>query len=117
MVKKSHGKLNALNQYSNQLQPVLEQLVADLGYQLLKLVFVCENHINYLRLTILHPDHLISLDDCELVSKAVEKELDKKDLIPFSYTLEVESPGINENKEQAEFELSHEDMQWLVRVG
>ena len=117
MSKKSQDKINILNQYSSQLQPELERLVAGLGYKLLKLVFVCENQINYLRLAISHHDHFISLNDCELVSKEVEKELDEKDLIPFSYTLEVESPGIESEKDKREFEVNHEDMQWLVRAN
>ena len=116
MAKKSQDKTSTLNQYSIQLQPELEKLVANLGYELLRLVFICENQINYLRLTISRPSHLISLDDCELVSKQVEKELDKKDSMPFSYTLEVESPGVDSEKDKREFEVNHEDMQWLVRV-
>ena len=37
----------------------------------------------------------ISHRDCELVSEQVGTVLDVEDLIPFSYTLEVSSPGLD----------------------
>jgi ribosome maturation factor RimP len=37
----------------------------------------------------------ITLDDCERFSKHFSVSLDVEDWIPFSYTLEVSSPGIN----------------------
>src|SRR5207245_3346681 len=37
----------------------------------------------------------ISHHDCELVSEQVGTVLDVEDLIPFSYTLEVSSPGLD----------------------
>jgi len=78
--------------------PVVEKIVAGVGFRLLKLAFVNESGRYCLRLTITHLDHPISLDDCELVTKEVEKELDLKDPIPFPYVLEVESLGIREHE-------------------
>ena len=37
----------------------------------------------------------ISLDDCERFSRRLSVVLDVEDWIPFSYTLEVSSPGVN----------------------
>jgi ribosome maturation factor RimP len=37
----------------------------------------------------------VTLDDCEQFSKRFSVLLDVEDLIPFSYTLEVSSPGLN----------------------
>jgi ribosome maturation factor RimP len=37
----------------------------------------------------------ISLDDCERYSRHFSVSLDVEDWIPFSYTLEVSSPGVN----------------------
>ena len=85
-----------LARYSNSLSLHIETLVTDLGFKLFKAWFTNENQINYLRITITHPDKKISLDDCELVSKTINKELDKLDQIPFPYTLEVQSPGSDE---------------------
>ncbi len=36
----------------------------------------------------------VSIDDCEAVSRALDKPLDKEDFIPDAYTLEVSSPGL-----------------------
>lgn len=79
--------------YLNRLHPKIEEVVNKLGYKLFNSSFLRENEINYLRLTIKHPEKNISLGDCELVSKEVERMLDKSNLIPFPYTLEVQSPG------------------------
>ena len=81
--------------YSSSLHPKIKKIVANLGFDLLEVLFTRENHTNYLRITISHPDHLVTLNDCELASKEIEKELDKEDPIPFSYLLELQSPGIN----------------------
>ncbi|UCF87103.1 MAG: ribosome maturation factor RimP [Nitrospiraceae bacterium] len=37
----------------------------------------------------------ITLDDCERVSREIEAVLDVEDPIPYSYTLEVSSPGLD----------------------
>ena len=37
----------------------------------------------------------VTLEDCERFSKRFSVLLDVEDLIPFSYTLEVSSPGVN----------------------
>lgn len=37
----------------------------------------------------------ISLDDCDTMSRAIEEELDKEDIIEESYYLEVSSPGLD----------------------
>ena len=94
-----------LSKYSKELLPLLAKIVSGLGFHLLELSCISENQTNYLRLTILHPDHQISLDDCELVSKGVEKELDCKNLIPFSYVLEVQSQGTDKGRIEHEFVL------------
>ena len=92
-----------LEEYVNSLRPMIKELVNNLGYELLCILFSYENQNNCLRLKIKHPERPISLNDCELVSKQIEKELDLKDSIPFSYTLEVESPGINYSNPGKEF--------------
>jgi ribosome maturation factor RimP len=37
----------------------------------------------------------VSIDDCELVSREIEAVLDVEDPIPYSYILEVSSPGLD----------------------
>lgn len=85
--------------HQENLKPVFTSIVKELGYNLLKLSFVEENQINYLRLTISHNENPITTDDCEKVSVVIDEYLEEKDPIPFSYTLEVESPGIDFNPE------------------
>ena len=109
----SHKKEKQVNdydllKYSKDLQPQAEKIVSGLGFRLLRFSFVKENQMNYLRLTITHSKENISLDNCEFVSKEVEKELDKSNSVPFSYILEVQSPGIDleeEKKGNHQFEL------------
>lgn len=94
--KQKKQTTSKLTDLVNKLKPDIEKIVNDLGYGLVNVSFVNENDTNYLRITISHRDHVISTDDCELVSKEIEKFLDKKDMITFSYLLEVESPGLSE---------------------
>lgn len=95
--REKHISKEELLKYSRELLPLVERVVTNTGFRLLKLTFVNESGRYYLRVTISHSDRLISVDDCELVTKEINKEFDLNDPIPFPYFLEVESPGINEN--------------------
>lgn len=77
----------------NKFKAEIKDIVSQMGLDLYNLSFIRENNINYLRVTICHTDRNTSLSDCELVSRTIEKFLDTKELIPFSYTLEVQSKG------------------------
>ena len=46
------------------------------------------------RLFIDRADGTVSVEDCKRVSRAVSRALDHSDLVNFSYSLEVSSPGI-----------------------
>ena len=49
----------------------------------------------------------ITIDDCELVSRALSEQLDKDDFIEDSYILEVSSPGLGRPlKKEKDFERS-----------
>ena len=41
------------------------------------------------------PDESVSIEDCEQVSREIGTILDVEDPLPFAYTLEVSSPGLN----------------------
>ena len=103
--KKQKATAHDLSSYSKELRPRIDEIVSNLGFALLQVLFVQELDTNYLRLTISHPNKSISLDDCELVSKEIEKELDPKNLIPFSYNLEVQSPGADNIESEHQFVL------------
>src|ERR671914_1860991 len=41
------------------------------------------------------PDESVSIEDCEHVNREISTILDVEDPLPFAYTLEVSSPGLN----------------------
>ncbi|MCF0146541.1 MAG: ribosome maturation factor RimP [Eubacterium sp.] len=80
--------------------PVLEER----SFELYDLEFVKEAGTWYLRAYI-DKEGGITVDDCETVSRAFEKELDEEDLIEEAYILEVSSPGLGRQlKKQRHFE-------------
>lgn len=71
------------------------------GVQFVQLEVVGSKRNPTLRIYIDRPEG-VTLDDCSAVSAAIEAELDADDFIPYSYTLEVSSPGL----ERALYSLS-----------
>lgn len=63
------------------------------NYELVDLEYVKEGSSNYLRAYIDKPGG-ITVDDCEIVSRAFGDKLDEVDFIEESYILEVSSPGL-----------------------
>lgn len=63
------------------------------NYELVDVEYVKEGSSNYLRAYIDKPGG-ITVDDCEVVSRAFSEKLDEKDPISESYILEVSSPGL-----------------------
>jgi ribosome maturation factor RimP len=78
------------------IQRLAQNLAPALGLELVA-VYV-QTHCNpaVVRIDIRKPQDEVGLDDCERMSLALEAELDRLDLIPFSYNLEVSSPGIED---------------------
>jgi ribosome maturation factor RimP len=68
-------------------------IAQELGLELWEIQFVKEGSTYYLRIFI-DKDGGVSIDDCEAMSRAIDKELDRTDPIEQSYCLEVSSPGI-----------------------
>jgi ribosome maturation factor RimP len=68
-------------------------LVDGMGMELVGVEFVKEASQYYLRIFIDRPGG-VTLDDCQVVSRQMDALLDEKDPIPYSYVLEVSSPGI-----------------------
>ncbi len=75
------------------LTPLIENIVTDKGLDLYYLEMIKKNGSDYLSIYIDKKDG-VTLLDCEMISKAVSDMLDEKDPIPFSYRLEVSSPGL-----------------------
>ena len=73
-------------------EPVIERLNA--GIELLEAEYVKEGSDWYLRLYI-DKQGGITLDDCQLVSEALNDLLDEADVIKGKYLFEVSSPGLD----------------------
>ena len=76
------------------------------GFQLWDTEYVKEGADYYLRVYV---DKVggITIDDCVLVSRALEKKLDEEDFIEEAYILEVSSPGLTRKlKKDRDFDRS-----------
>jgi ribosome maturation factor RimP len=75
-----------------------------MNIEVLDAEYVKEGNERYLRVYLYKPEG-ISVDDCEFVHKAIDKEIDDLD-IRESYYLEVSSPGCDKNlRTEREFEI------------
>jgi ribosome maturation factor RimP len=77
----------------DRIRRLIEQVVESQGYELVEAELKGAGNNSVLRIFIDKPAG-ISHHDCELVSEQVGTVLDVEDLIPYSYTLEVSSPGL-----------------------
>lgn len=71
-----------------------EPFAAQLGLSIWDVRFLKEGADWFLRIYIDKPEG-ISIDDCEAMSRAINKPLDDLDPIEQSYCMEVSSPGLN----------------------
>jgi len=78
----------------DRIRRLIREVVESQGYELVDAELKGGGKSSVLRVFIDKPAG-ISLRDCELVSEQVGTVLDVEDLIAFSYTLEVSSPGLD----------------------
>lgn len=78
----------------DRIRRLVTETVEGQGYELVEFELKGGGKNSVLRIFIDRPDG-ISHQDCALVSGQVGTVLDIEDLIPFSYTLEVSSPGLD----------------------
>jgi ribosome maturation factor RimP len=78
----------------DRVERLIQQVVESQGYELVEAEFKRGGKNSILRIFIDTPAG-ISHRDCQLVSEQVGTVLDVEDLIPFAYTLEVSSPGLD----------------------
>ncbi len=81
------------SEYEKRTEELLLPILAEHGFELVDVEFVKEGSSWYLRSCIDKPGGN-SIDDCETVSRALEKALDEEDFIAEAYVLEVSSPGL-----------------------
>jgi ribosome maturation factor RimP len=71
-----------------------EHVAASMGMEVILVEIKGDGNRSIVRTFIDQPSG-ITLDDCERFSKRFSVTLDVEDWIPFAYTLEVSSPGVN----------------------
>jgi len=85
---------------AQQVSELISPVVADLGFELVDVMFRRESHGNVLRIVIF-AEAGIGVDDCALVSREVSRILDVEERIDQAYHLEVSSPGLDRPLETA----------------
>lgn len=80
--------------WQKKVEELLLPITTENKFELVDVEFVKEGPNWYLRVYI-DKEGGISIDDCELVSRALDKKLDEIDPIEQAYILEVCSPGID----------------------
>ncbi|GBF32671.1 clustered with transcription termination protein NusA [Desulfocucumis palustris] len=83
----------ARSNIAGMIEDLIAPLIGGMGIELVDVEFVKEGNRHYLRVFIDKPGG-VGLDDCQAVSEKLDVFLDEKDPVPYSYTLEVSSPGI-----------------------
>lgn len=79
---------------TEKVRKIAKPIIDQLNYDLVDMEYKKEGPSWYLRFFIDKPGG-VTIEDCQIVSEKVGKELDKHDPIPNSYYLEVSSPGID----------------------
>lgn len=93
-------------QYEERTEQLVMPIVNENNFELVDIEYVKEAGNWFLRVYI-DKQGGITIDDCELVSRALSEQLDKDDFIEDSYILEVSSPGLGRPlKKEKDFERS-----------
>ena len=85
--------MNKRETYELKTEELVNPLVEANNFELVDVEFVKEAGTNYLRVYI-DKEGGITIDDCEIISRALSDLLDEKDYIDEAYILEVSSPGL-----------------------
>lgn len=112
MNKKSHG-----NNIVSTVWKLAEPIANNLGLDIWDIKFVKEGSGYYLRIFI-DSENGITIEDCESMSRAIDKPLDELDPISQNYCLEVCSPGIEREltrNEHFERFIGHKIIVRLIR--
>jgi len=99
-------KMSKREQYEQKTEELVQPLVDEHGFEMVDVEYVKEGSNWFLRVYIDKPGG-ITIDDCELISRALSDLLDAHDFIPDSYILEVSSPGLGRQlKKERDFQRS-----------
>lgn len=75
------------------VEELASEVMKPLGIQLVDVEFVSESGTKVLRVFI-EKTGGVGIDDCEAVSRKLDRLLDEEDMLDFPYVLEVSSPGL-----------------------
>ena len=93
-------------EYESKTEALLQPLMEKNNFELVDVEYVKEGGNYYLRAYI-DKEGGITINDCELISRALSDILDEKDFIPDAYILEVSSPGLGRQlKKDKDFKRS-----------
>ena len=93
-------------EYEQKAEQLLLPIIEAHGFELVDVEYVKEAGNWYLRSYIDKPGG-ITVDDCEIVSRAFSDKLDEEDFIEDSYIMEVSSPGLGRPlKKEKDYERS-----------
>ena len=93
-------------EYESKTEALLQPLMEKHNFVLVDVEYVKEGGNYYLRAYI-DKEGGITINDCELISRALSDILDEKDFIPDAYILEVSSPGLGRQlKKEKDFRRS-----------
>ncbi len=93
-------------EYEKKTEQLLEPIILKNKFELVDVEYVKEGGNWYLRIYI-DKEGGISVDDCELTSRALSDLLDQNDFIPDAYILEISSPGLGRQlKKEKDFARS-----------
>lgn len=96
-------------EYEKRTEELVVPLLNEHNFELVDVEYVKEGSNWFLRAYIDKPGG-ITVDDCEIISRALSDLLDQHDFIPDSYILEVSSPGLGRQlKKDRDFERSLEE--------
>lgn len=79
--------------YEARTEALLLPIMEEMNFELVDVEYVKEGSNFYLRAYIDKPEG-ITVDDCEIVSRAFSQKLDEEDFIDEAYIMEVSSPGL-----------------------
>lgn len=79
--------------YESKTESLVMPIITANNYELVDVEYVKEAGNWYLRVYV-DKEGGITVDDCEVVSRALSDKLDEKDFIEEAYILEVSSPGL-----------------------
>lgn len=93
-------------EYEAKTEALVMPLIEENHFELVDVEYVREGSNWFLRVFI-DKDGGITVDDCELISRALSDRLDIEDYIPDAYILEVSSPGLGRQlKKDKDFKRS-----------